>query len=364
MYRARLLREIDGWVGRGLIAAEAGERLRDDVRARVGAVTFGNVLFTLAAVLVAAAVLTFVAANWEGVPRLGRVAMIFALVTAGPLAGSWLVVRGQWAAGEGVRLVGSAAFGAGIALVGQMYHLTGDEAAAILLWCAGTAAAAALMRSPTLTIGAVLLSALYLAYATRLWGESPAFPWFHPGLLAVLWGLSLWTGNAVARRLLVLELLHFALHVWIELDTPLVGAAVAVLAAGLFLAATLRPSAVDGLLRLDGAAPFLALLAFGISLVALQLQFEDDFAFFLGLAILGLVAAVAVLWGAGDSRAVRAGAYVLFAVEVMIVYFFTVGGLIGSAAFFLSAGLALAVAAVVILRIERRIAARQAGGAP
>ena len=47
-------------------------------------------------------------------------------------------LRGNGAAAEAAWLVAAAGFGGGIALIGQMYHLSGDELAAILTWCAGT----------------------------------------------------------------------------------------------------------------------------------------------------------------------------------------------------------------------------------
>ncbi len=363
MFRSKVLREIEGWQGRGLIDADVASRLSDDVRSRFKAFSFASVLGLLAAILLGAAVLTFVAANWEQVPRLGRVGAIGAIIAAGPLLGAWLEARGHGLVGEGARLVGSAGFGAGIALVGQMYHLSGDETAAVLVWCSGTGFAALLTRSKALTIGAIVLAATYLAMATGLLWAVPGFPWWYPGLLAALWALALWTDSVGARRLLVLALIHYGFHLWIDSDLAIVPMAMIALSAALLAAAAWRPEATDRALRLGGAAGFLGLVGFTASLFLLHWMFSEEPVSFVIVALIGLVGAVAALWTLGaDDRAVRVGAYVLFAIEVVLVYFITVGGLIGTAAFFLSAGVVLALAAFIILRLERRMAARRSEG--
>lgn len=363
MFRSKVLREIDGWRGRGLIDEAVAARLSDDVRARFKAFSFASVLGLLAAILLGAAVLTFVAANWEQVPRLARVGVIAALIATGPLFGAWLEARGHGLIGEGARLVGSAAFGGGIALVGQMYHLSGDEEAAVLVWCAGTGVAALLMRSKALTIAAIAIAATYLAMATGVFWSVPGFPWWYPALLAALWALALWTDSVGARRLLVLALLHYGFHLWIDTDIALVPMAMFVLSAGLFAAAAFGDEATDRVLRLGGAAGFLGLVGVIFSLFLLHWMFSDETIPFIIVALIGLACSIVALWTRGsDDRAVRVGAYVLFAIEVVLVYFITVGSLIGTAAFFLSAGVVLALAAFVILRLERRVAARRTGG--
>lgn len=368
MQRGRLLKEIDDWVRRGVIDAAIGERLAADVKSRKGGFSFASVLGLLASLLLGAAVLTFIAANWEAVPRLGRLGLIGALIAAGPMLGAIFEARGARLVGEGARIVGSAAYGAGIALVSQMYHISGDEAQGVLFWCGGTAIAAALMRSKALTIAAILLAAVFLAMKTNLFGVSPGFPWWYPGLLAVFWALAIWTDSIGARRLLVLALLHFALHLWIE-SASSTGVLVAVATLGLsvmlFTAAALRPVATEAALKLGSASGFLAVVGFATALFMLHWQFGDDVGGMLVVALIGLGGAIGALWSAGaHDRLVRISAYVLFTVEVILVYFITVGGLIGTAAFFLTAGVALALAAFIILRLEKRVAARAAEAAP
>lgn len=362
MNRSRLLKEIDDWAGRGLIDAAIAERLANDVKTRVGGFSFASVLGLLASLLLGAAILTFIAANWESVPRLGRLGLIGALIAAGPLIGAVLEARGARLAGEGARIVGSAAYGAGIALVSQMYHISGDEASGVLFWCVGTAVAAALTRSKALTIAAILLAAAFLSMKTNLFGISPGFPWWYPALLAVLWALAIWTDSIGARRLVVLALIHFGLHLWIDSSSSngmIVALAILGLSVVMFALSVLRPVETETALKLGGASGFLAMGGFASALFMLHWHFGDAVGGMLVVGLIGLGGAIGALWSAGGhDRLVRISAYVMFTVEVILVYFITVGGLIGTAAFFLSAGVALALAAFIILRLEKRVAAR------
>ena len=63
----------------------------------------------MAALLFAAAVLILVAANWEAIPRLGRVGALFALIAGSYLGGAFLHLRGHAAFGDAAWLVAAAA---------------------------------------------------------------------------------------------------------------------------------------------------------------------------------------------------------------------------------------------------------------
>ena len=150
-------------VGAGLIDQAAGAAILGDAEANERkSLSFGSVLAVMAALLVGAAILVFVAANWEAIPRLARVGSLFAVLMAGYVGGAVLKLYDHSAIGEAVWLVAAAAFGAAIALISQMYHLSGDETEAILTWCIGTGIAAAALRSGPLTIAAVGLAGFWL----------------------------------------------------------------------------------------------------------------------------------------------------------------------------------------------------------
>ena len=109
-YASRVRQDIARWVEAGLIDRAAAEALRRDVEANERkSLSFGSILAIMAALLFGAAILLFVAANWEAIPRLLRVGALFAVIFAGYVGGAvlklarttppsakavWLVARG------------------------------------------------------------------------------------------------------------------------------------------------------------------------------------------------------------------------------------------------------------------------------
>ena len=78
-YATKVKRDIERWREAGMIDAATADALSLDVeRNGGGSVSFGSILSMMAAALFAAAILIFIAANWEAIPRLTRVAMLFA----------------------------------------------------------------------------------------------------------------------------------------------------------------------------------------------------------------------------------------------------------------------------------------------
>ncbi len=360
----RLRKEIDSWESRGLIDAATAAALRQDVAGRTGGFSFANALGMLAALLVAASVITFVAANWDGVPRLGRVGLIFAVISGGYIGGALLQARGHDRFGQLAYLVAAAAFGGGIALIAQMYNMSGDETAAILTWCLGTLGAAALLRSSILTIAAVALAALYLVMASDWFSTRQDFALWFPLLAAFIWAVSLWTSSVASRQLLVVVLWLWGVLAWINLDNVFALYLLIAVFAALFAFAAANGKLAENLLRLNGRTAALAFAGFSGAYALVQVLHEDDTGLFTGLAVLAILASVGAVYFAGDrDRPLRFFAYAMFAVEIMLVYFLTIGSLIGTSGFFLTAGLMLALVAWLILRLERRMAAKTSGEA-
>ncbi|CAH2400568.1 hypothetical protein MES4922_250067 [Mesorhizobium ventifaucium] len=79
-YSSRVRADITRWLQAGLIDASTADALKRDVEANERkSLSFGSILAVMAALLFGAAVLIFVAANWEAIPRLARVAALFAI---------------------------------------------------------------------------------------------------------------------------------------------------------------------------------------------------------------------------------------------------------------------------------------------
>lgn len=357
-YASRVKRDLARWVERGLISAELSQTLAADIDASERrSLSFGSVLAMMAALLVGAAILVLVAANWEAIPRIVRVLALFAAIAVGYVGGALLKNRDHAAIGEALYIVGAATFGASLALVGQMYHMAGDEVSAIITWSVGTAIAAALLRSASLNIAAIGIALAWLVlWMTDYWGGSRGFPYYFIVLAALYWLLSYWTRSVVARHCVLLSVIFYVSLLVTEHDTVAVAVPMALVAALLFAASVFAPAPVERVAQLDGRLPAHCLIAFLVAVFILQIDNIDETARFALLALIAFAGiAAAVVLAGRESRGLRWLAYLGFSLELAFVYTVTVGTLLGTAGLFFVSGIALGLVAFIIIRIERRL---------
>lgn len=363
-YPMRVKRDIARWREAGLVDEATAAALSLDMERNGGrSVSFGTVLTMMAAALFAAAVLIFIAANWEAIPRLARVAMLLTLILAGYVGGALVKLRGHEAAGEAGWLVAAAGFGASIALIGQIYHISGDEAQAVLVWGGGVALAAAALRSGPLTAGAVVLAGVWMVMETSSgWRFGPPLSWL--AIAVVLYALSFWTRSRLSRHLVLLSLYLFVLLFHLADEDSLIAPLALVAAAiALFILARLRPKETQRLSGLsDDASAVQSLLGFlaGVGVIQITLAEEPGFIVPAILALAGVV--VALLVAGRDNRFLRWLAYLAFAFQLCFLYVVMLGTMMDTAGFFLLAGLTLSALAFLISRFERAMAASSMGG--
>lgn len=366
-YSSRVRADAARWVTSGLIDGKVADAIVADVEGRERRLlSFGSILAIMAALLLGAAILIAVAANWETFPRLGRVGALFAIIFAGYVGGAVLKTRDHPAVAEAVWLIAAAAFGGSIALIGQMYHMSGDETQAILVWCAGTAVAAVALRSAPLTMAAVALAAGWLFFAgASFWRESP-FPHAFLGVAAVLWAVSYWTESAAARHFLLLSLVFYGVMLAAETDVLAVALPMAALSAAVFGLAIWKPEETEKAVHIDGHLPVHGLIGFLAGITMTQVEISDSGVAFAVASAIGLAGIVtAVLLGGRQSRGLRWIGYAGFALQLCLIYGVMIVGMLGTASFFLAAGLLLGAAALAIIRIEKRLGdAGKREGAP
>lgn len=358
-YAVQLRQDVERWVSSGLIDRSTAEKLVLDAERRERK-SFGPgaVLAMMAALLFGAGVLIFTAANWEAFPRLARVAALFALIFGGYVGGAFARLRGHVAIGEALWIVAAAAFGASLALIGQMYHMSGDESAAILTWCAATALAALVLRSGPLTVAATGIADVWLA-AALTGGLIASFRVDSPALFlpvaAVLFGISYWTRSQATRHLILLSLIAYATWHAIDGDTFEIAFMMAGVSACLFAGAHIMPAEVDNVVRINRRLPIHALIGFLIAMMLIQIDVEGDSSFPVAAAVTlaGIVAAL-VLHGR-ESRGLRWIAYLAFAIELCLIYAITMGTMLGTAGFFVFAAVLVGLLALLIIRLERRL---------
>ncbi len=270
-YASRVRKDISRWLEAGLIDAIVAEALRRDVEEHERrSLSFGSILAIMAALLLGAAILVFVASNWEAIPRLVRVGALFGIILAGYVGGAFLKLNDHAAIAEGAWLVAAAAFGGSIALIGQMYHLSGDENQAILTWCLGTTVAAGALRSGPLNMAAVGLASAWLFFRGVAFWRVTEFPHAFILIAAVLWLLSYWTRSAGSRHLILLSLIFYAAMLADQYGTIEVSIALACVSAVVFALAVAFPGPVDRIVQLNGLLPVHALVGFMTGMFIIQ----------------------------------------------------------------------------------------------
>jgi uncharacterized membrane protein len=247
-YRQRLEGDLARWQQRGLITPAAGDAIRASLGPMPGGVNVATVVGLVGGLLIAAAFLAFVAANWSAIPRPERFAILLAGIAASYGLGAWFDRSGRAFLADSAVSVGCIVFGGAIALVGQMYHLGGNFSAALLLWAVAALVAAMLTGSRGAYAVALTAACFWSGVRVDQEGGAPhlafiAF-WLIAAMLPVLWN------SAVARHLAAIALLAW----WVTIGVGpasfifgdpafLVGAGVALMfGVGLMLASSPPPA--------------------------------------------------------------------------------------------------------------------------
>ena len=138
-YKERLTRDLDRWVGAGLVSADQRAALLADVpdSRRLDA---ASALVWVGGVLAGMALIAFVAANWDGLPRLARFAMVLGVFAATGGGAAWSASAGRPNLANGLLTFAAVSFAAAIGLTGQIFDLTGEPRTALL--ASGVVAAA------------------------------------------------------------------------------------------------------------------------------------------------------------------------------------------------------------------------------
>ena len=190
-YRQRLEVDLARWQAEGVITPAIGEALRSSLPPAAGGINISVVVGIVGGLLIAAAFLAFVAANWTEIARVLRFAILIAGIAAAYGIGAGFARAGRPVLADLAAGVGAIIFGAAIALVGQMYHLSDDFAAGMLLWAAGALAAAVLTGSRGALAVALAAGSLWTGARVVDGADMPHLPfvpfWMLAAVLALAW---------------------------------------------------------------------------------------------------------------------------------------------------------------------------------
>ena len=366
-----LARQIDQWQSQGLLDQETADRLRLDAKSRNNGFGIGGVLAVLGALLLGAALILFIAANWEVIPRIGRVALILTILWGGYLGGAWLQQRG--ASGHenklaaifapALYLLSAITYGAGIALVGQMYHMSGDMTTAALAWGVGVLIAAILLRAPILTTAALGIGGFYLATVLQEMGGQvnlvASYRWVLPLYLAACVGTIIYTKADKAMHLLSMLTLGYFLVMYFDLENPAILILMIALGAVLIVCQGRWPDFERLSYGFGSQLAGYGLASLLIALFIFQVEHKDLFnSYEVGADALYSLAAIAIcvfaLIIAGEkSGQLRWFAYAGFSLHVLYLATVTVGTMIGTSGVFLIGGLLVMGLAYLVTRMEK-----------
>ena len=155
--KRRLERDLDRWIAAGWVQPEHRAAILADHAGRPGPWSAAGAGLILGAVLLALAALSFVAANWAGMPALARFALILGALWAALGTAGEAFRRNNPALGHALALVGAALFGAAIMLTAQTFNISAFRNTGILVWALGALAIAITIPSrPALALSALL----------------------------------------------------------------------------------------------------------------------------------------------------------------------------------------------------------------
>lgn len=204
-YRKRLEADLGRWVGEGLVSPESATTIRRSLVQEGGGFKLPALLGLFGGLLIASSVSAFVAANWEDIPRLVKLAMVLLGLVGALGIAVWLESRGSTGGADAAATCGTLIFAASVALVGQMYHLPTDWPGGALLIAIGALIVAFLLRSN----GALIIALVAIAaWSGGRWDEreANAHLLFWLPFLPALW-LAATRHNRLVHHLAVLVLL-------------------------------------------------------------------------------------------------------------------------------------------------------------
>jgi uncharacterized membrane protein len=261
-FRQQMRQEAQGWQADGLISSDQyqalAERYQFDQLDADAHDRFVIILIGLGSVLLGLGVITFVAANWQAIPRLLKVLLLVGLLVGVNGAGFYLWQPavtatgdrqparspGRQRLGHGLLLLGALTLGANIALMGQTFHQDGPLSSLYLLWGLGVLAMAFGLRLTSLAVLAqVLMGIGYWLSLQDLWWDSTdglnLLLRYMPLVAAVLFlPLAYWCRSRVVFVLGAIAIASSLVHITLDLDNAVSGTSgiLLAIAAGLPLA--------------------------------------------------------------------------------------------------------------------------------
>lgn len=168
MSRKFLENESPAWVAEGLISEAQQQKLLARYPPEAPAL---GLLPVLGSVLVGLSGLSLVAANWQALPTVLRLALLLGSLLGSYAAGSYFLRRGNEDLGHGLIGLGLILFGTSIILTSQLYQLVGYDASGLLAWVVAGTALSYVYGSRLLVLLTVLIGVGVQTYCVEALGS-------------------------------------------------------------------------------------------------------------------------------------------------------------------------------------------------
>jgi uncharacterized membrane protein len=161
-----LKEEIEIWRQEEIISEEQAERLQKrydlfEIKEKAPPSRLITILSIIGSLLVGAGIILFIASNWQAIPKIGKLAIIFGMIFVVNHFGYYFkYTKGNYPKiGSALLFLGALLFGAGIWLIAQIYHITSRYHSGVLFWAMGISPVAWLLNlQPLLVLSSGLLS--------------------------------------------------------------------------------------------------------------------------------------------------------------------------------------------------------------
>lgn len=198
-YHRRLKRDLATWVEMGRLTPEDAEAIVDDFPKHDLSKRLPIIVAFFGAIMICVGILAFIAANWYGVSKTFKLALIGVGMWGAYGVAGFLHARGARWLFDAVVLIGVAIYGIGIVLIAQMYHMDGHYPDAIMMVGVGALCAAWLVRSASALIVGICAITIWTGVETSEFDQ-----YFHWPFLIV------WAGAAGIAYNLAWRMGHYA----------------------------------------------------------------------------------------------------------------------------------------------------------
>lgn len=138
-YKDRVREDLDRWIAAGLVPPDQRDAILATLpeKRRLDAAT---ALAWVGGALLGVAMIAFIAANWDGLPRIARFVMVLAAYALCAGGGAWAAHKSRTLLSDIALTVATLVFAAAIGLTGQIFDLVGEPRT--MLYIAGFAGVA------------------------------------------------------------------------------------------------------------------------------------------------------------------------------------------------------------------------------